>query len=165
MVRPQRMQLSRQAGFNLQAASQALNWLPARSSQRCPTSCEAAEAPVRTAMFSERRVRRRSASLCHRKRIVEGRAAGTGSAGEGAVAVAGSAGAGAGPSVAGGTVTPRRRNSEAGTAMASTLWPSCGLSSVTPQVTGSAAKLAVSRRRSSLTPDAGARPPASSERR
>lgn len=30
MVRPQRMQLSRQAGFNLQAASQALNGLPAR---------------------------------------------------------------------------------------------------------------------------------------
>ncbi|MGV3490415.1 MAG: DUF4326 domain-containing protein [Devosia sp.] len=30
MVRPQRMQLSRRAGFNLQDASQALNGLPAR---------------------------------------------------------------------------------------------------------------------------------------
>ncbi|HHY49048.1 MAG TPA: DUF4326 domain-containing protein [Alphaproteobacteria bacterium] len=30
MVRPQRMQVSRQAGFNLQRASRALNGLPAR---------------------------------------------------------------------------------------------------------------------------------------
>ena len=30
MVRPQRMQLSRKAGYNLQAASEALNGLPAR---------------------------------------------------------------------------------------------------------------------------------------